>query len=187
MLKRTVLAAAIGVALAAAGVAAAAAVAHQGSGSSAASNATAGRVTLHTTKIGKVLATGSGRTLYLFMKDKHGRSSCYAQCAGYWPPLMKKGAVRAGTGVKAKLLGTTKRKNGKRQVTYNGHPLYLYKLDSGAGQVSGQGQSVFGGKWFALSASGRANKKAPGAGGGTTTSTTTTGGTTTNCGIYGCP
>jgi predicted lipoprotein with Yx(FWY)xxD motif len=187
MLKRTVLAVALGVALAAAGVAAAAAVTHQSSRSLAASSATAGRVTLHKTSLGKVLATSKGKTLYLFMKDKNGKSACYGQCAGYWPPLMKKGALRAGTGVKAKLLGTTKRKNGKRQVTYKGHPLYLYTGDTGAGQLQGQRQNFFGGKWYALSASGTANKKAPptGGGGGTTTSTTTTG--TTDCGIYGCP
>ena len=170
MLKRTALGAALAVALAAAGVAAAAALTHQ---SSAASSATAGRVTLHKTKIGNVLATSSGRTLYLFMKDKGGRSACYGQCATYWPPLMKKGALRAGAGVKAKLLGTTKRKNGTRQVTYNGHPMYLFKLDKGAGQIAGQRQNFFGGKWFAVSAAGSANKKAPPAGG------TTTGGTTT--------
>ena len=181
MLKRTALGAALAVALAAAGVAAAAAVTHQ---SSAASSATAGRVTLHKTKIGNVLATSSGRTLYLFMKDKNGKSACYGKCATYWPPLMKKGALRAAAGVKASLLGTTKRKNGKAQVTYKGHPLYLYKLDHAAGQIAGQRQNFFGGKWYAVSASGAANTKAPPAGGGTSTSTTTTG---TTCGIYGCP
>jgi len=181
MLKRTALGAALAVALAAAGVAAAAAVTHQ---SSAASSATAGRVTLHKTKIGNVLATSSGRTLYLFMKDKNGKSACYGKCATYWPPLMKKGALRAGAGVKASLLGTTKRKNGKAQVTYKGHPLYLFKLDHAAGQIAGQRQNFFGGKWYAVSASGAANTKAPPAGGGTSTSTTTTGST---CGIYGCP
>ena len=180
MLKRTALGAALAVALAAAGVAAAAAVTHQ---SSAASSATAGRVTLHKTKIGNVLATTSGRTLYLFMKDKNGKSACYGQCATYWPPLMKKGALRAGAGVKANLLGTTKRKNGKAQVTYKGHPLYLFKLDHAAGQIAGQRQNFFDGKWYAVSASGAANTKAPPAGGGTSTSTTTTGST---CGIY-CP
>jgi predicted lipoprotein with Yx(FWY)xxD motif len=173
MLKKTVLVAALAFALAAAGVAAAAAVTHQSSGSLSAGSATAGRVTLHKTKIGNVLATSSGRTLYLFMKDKSGRSACYGQCATYWPPLMKKGTLSAGAGVKAKLLGTTKRKNGTRQVTYNGHPMYLFKLDKGAGQIVGQRQNFFGGKWFAVSAAGGANKKAPPAGG------TTTGGTTT--------
>jgi predicted lipoprotein with Yx(FWY)xxD motif len=174
MLKRTALATALGIALAAAGVATAAAVTHQSSGSFAASSATAGRVTLHKTQLGKVLATSKGRTLYLFMKDKHGKSSCNGQCVTYWPPLMKKGALRAGPGVKAKLLGTTRRKNGKLQVTYNRHPVYLYKLDSGSGQVSGQGQNFFGGKWYVVSASGRAIKAAPPAGGGTSSTTTYT-------------
>jgi predicted lipoprotein with Yx(FWY)xxD motif len=179
MQKRTVLGAALAVALAAAGVAAAAAVTHQ---SSAAASATAGKVTLHNTKIGNVLATSSGHTLYLFMKDKHGKSACYGACAGFWPPLMKKGALRAGGGVKAGLLGTTKRKNGKLQVTYKGHPLYLFKLDHNAGQVGGQRQNVYGGTWYAVNASGAPNKKAPPSG-GTTTGGTTTG---TTCGIYGC-
>ena len=182
MPKRTILAVAVAVALAAAGVAAAAAVTQQGSRSLAASRATAGRVTLHKTKIGKVLATSSGRTLYLFMADKHGRSACYGQCAGYWPPLMKKGKLSPGSGVKGKLLGTTKRKNGKLQVTYKGHPLYLFKLDTGSGQTMGQGQNFFGGRWFTVSASGRADKKALPASG-----QTTTGGTTTGCDpVYGC-
>jgi predicted lipoprotein with Yx(FWY)xxD motif len=184
MLKRTVLAVTVGIALAAAGVAAAAAVTHQSSGSSAASNATAGRVTLHKTKVGKVLATKSGRTLYLFMKDKNRHSSCYGQCAGYWPPLMQKGKLSAGAGVKAGLLGTTTRKNGRRQVTYKGHPLYLFSLDHSAGQISGQGQKFFGGKWFVLNAAGSAVKKAPPT---TTTGTTTTGTTDTTCTSYICP
>jgi predicted lipoprotein with Yx(FWY)xxD motif len=179
MQKRTVLGAALAVALAVAGVAAAAAVTHQ---SSASAKATAGKITLHNTKIGNVLATSSGRTLYLFMKDKHGKSACYGACAGFWPPLMKKGALHAGGGVKAKLLGTTKRKNGTLQVTYKGHPLYLFKLDHASGQVGGQRQNIYGGTWYAVSASGAANKLAPPSGG-----TTTNGGTTgTTCGIYGC-
>jgi predicted lipoprotein with Yx(FWY)xxD motif len=186
MQKRIVPAVVLAIALAAAGVAAAAVVTHQSSGSLTASKATAGRVTLHTTKIGKVLATSTGRTLYLFMADHKGKSACYGKCATYWPPLIKKGKVTAGAGVKAGLLGTTRRKNGTRQVTYKGHPLYLFKLDKGAGQVSGQRQNFFGGLWYAVSSSGAANKKAPPAGGGTTTGGTTTNGTTT-CGIYGCP
>jgi predicted lipoprotein with Yx(FWY)xxD motif len=119
-----------------------------------------------------VLATKAGITLYLFMADRRARSTCYGQCATYWPPLLKKGKLAAGGGLKARLLGVTKRKNGTRQVTYNGHPLYRFKLDKGAGQTTGEGQDFFGGKWYALSASGKAVKKAPPA--GTTTNTTTT-------------
>jgi predicted lipoprotein with Yx(FWY)xxD motif len=173
MAKRIVLGAALAIALAASGVAAAAAVTHRSSGSSAASNATAGRVTLHQTKVGKVLATGSGRTLYLFLADKHGRSACYGKCATDWPPLMKKGKVSGVAGVKAALLGTVKRKNGQLQVTYKGHPLYLFVEDHGAGQITGQGLNFFGGKWFAVSASGSANKKSVQSSGSTTSNTTT--------------
>ena len=118
------------------------------------------------------------------MADKHGKSACYGKCAVNWPPLMKKGKVSASAGVKAALLGTTARKNGALQVTYKGHPLYLFKLDHGAGQIAGQGLNFFGGKWFVLSAAGNADKSAPPAGGATSTSTTTG---TTNCGVYGCP
>jgi predicted lipoprotein with Yx(FWY)xxD motif len=170
MQKRIVLGVVLGIALAAAGVATAAAVTHQSSGSLAAGTATAGRVTLHKTKLGRVLAASSGRTLYLFMADKHGRSACYGPCASYWPPLMKKGALSAGTGVKANRLGTTKRKNGKLQVTYNGHPVYLFSLDKGSGQVAGQRQNIFGGEWYVVSAAGNAIKAAP--------PSTTTGSTT---------
>lgn len=172
-MKRTVLGIVLAVALAAAGVAAAAAVT-QSSSSAAAARATAGKVTLHKTKIGRVLATSSGRTLYLFMADKHGKSACYGQCATFWPPLMKKGKVRAAAGVKAKLLGTTKRKNGKAQVTYKGHPLYLFKLDKGAGQIKGQRQNFYGGLWYALNPTGSANKKAAPSTGTTNTTTGTT-------------
>jgi predicted lipoprotein with Yx(FWY)xxD motif len=173
-MRKIVLGSVLAIALAAAGIAAAAAVTQQSSNSLASSNATAGRVTLHTTKLGKVLATSSGRTLYLFMADKHGRSACYGKCATNWPPLMKKGKVSVSSGLRANLLGTAKRRNGKLQVTYKGHPLYLFSLDHRAGQVAGQGLNFFGGKWFVVSSAGKAIKKAPPAGGGTTTGSTYT-------------
>ena len=182
MLRKSILAAAFAVALAAAGVAAAAAVTHpQGLRSLAASHSSTARgtkIALHKTKVGNVLATSSGMTLYLFKADHGKTSACYGKCASFWPPLMKKGDVSAGKGVKAKLLGTTKRKNGKLQVTYKGHPLYRFKLDKSSGAISGQGQNFFGGLWWAVSASGAANTKMPSSGGTTTTSTTGTGTTT---------
>jgi predicted lipoprotein with Yx(FWY)xxD motif len=171
--KKVALLAVAALALAGAGVATAAAVTH--------SRSSSGTVTLHKTKLGKVLATRSGMTLYLFKADKSRTSSCYGQCATYWPPLLKKGTLTAGTGVNAKLLGTTKRKNGTRQVTYAGHPVYRFKLDKGAGAIKGQGQDFFGGKWYALSAAGRAITKT------TTTTTSTTPTTpTTTCAYGGC-
>ena len=131
-------------------VAAAAAIAATGTG-----------VTTHQTKRGKVLAAASnGHTLYLFVHDSGKTSRCYGQCATFWPPLLTNGKPVAakGSGVNAKLLGTTRRTNGKLQVTYNGHPVYLYKLDTKAGQITGEGANQFGGKWYILSTSGNAIK-----------------------------
>src|SRR5437763_6391558 len=157
MPKRIVAAAVVAIALAAAGAAAAAVVTHQ-------SSVSTGTVNLRQTKLGKVLAAKTGKTLYLFMADHNGRSACYGKCATFWPPLIVTGKPTAGTGVKAKLLGVTMRKDGKHQVTYRGHPLYFFKLDKSAGQVNGQGQDFFGGKWFVLSSAGTAIKKAAGGG-----------------------
>jgi predicted lipoprotein with Yx(FWY)xxD motif len=173
--KKVALVALTALVLAGAGAATAAAVTR--------SQTSGGTVTLHKTKLGKVLATRSGLTLYLFKADKSGKSSCYGQCATYWPPLLKKGTLTAGTGLKAKLLGTTKRKNGTRQVTYSGHPLYRFKLDKHAGEVEGQAEDFFGGKWYAVSAAGRAVTKS---GSSSTTTNTTTTAPTTTCAYGGC-
>ena len=66
-------------------------------------------------------------------------STCYGACARAWPVYFKPSALRAGKGVKQKLIGTVKRKNGRRQVTYNGWPLYYYAQDAAPGDVNGQG------------------------------------------------
>jgi predicted lipoprotein with Yx(FWY)xxD motif len=115
-------------------------------------------VGLGTTTLGKVLVDNRGRTLYLFAKDRAGRSACSGACAAYWPPLVSSAKPRAARGVRASLLGLSKRTDGKRQVTYAGHPLYTFSLDTRAGQTSGQGLTDFGGTWSAVTASGRAVK-----------------------------
>jgi predicted lipoprotein with Yx(FWY)xxD motif len=113
------------------------------------------KVKLRKTKLGRVLVGASGHTLYLFMKDKHGKSSCSSVCAAQWPPLITKGAPKAGSGVKAAMLGTTRRGDGRMQVTYNGHPLYAFAFDPRAGTTKGEGVSAFGARWYAVSAKGR--------------------------------
>ena len=112
------------------------------------------------TSLGRVLVDGRGRTLYLFAIDKRNASSCSGQCAVFWPPLLAGTKGIAGAGVKASLLGTAKRAGGKLQVTYNGHPLYLFKQDAKAGQTKGEGLSFFGGSWWAVSTAGAAVKHA---------------------------
>ena len=136
---------------------------------------TSATVSLHKTALGTILVASNGRTLYLFGKDRNDKSACSASCAQFWPPLLSRSKPTAGPGVKAALLGTTRRSNGSLQVTYNKHPLYTYTLDTRAGQTKGEGISAFGAKWYALSAKGAAIIKTAG-----TRSTTTTGTTTTN-------
>ena len=107
-----------------------------------------------TKALGKVLADAHGHTLYLFRADHGTTSACYGQCAKYWPPLLTSGKPKAMAGVHASLLGTARRKDGKLQVTYKGHPLYLYAGDTKRGQTAGEGSSNFGAKWYALAPSG---------------------------------
>jgi predicted lipoprotein with Yx(FWY)xxD motif len=119
------------------------------------------------TKYGKILVNAQGRTLYMFAADKRGTSSCYGKCASYWPPLLTTSSHVTATGLTAAKLGTTKRKDGKLQVTYNGHPLYRFVQDSKAGQTSGQGLNISGGLWWVLSPAGTPTKHATAAGTGT--------------------
>ena len=118
------------------------------------------------TSLGRILVNSSGRTLYLFGKDKNGKSSCSGMCASFWPPLITTGKPRAGTGAKASLLGTTKRADGRMQVTYNHHPLYTFKKDTKKGQTNGEGLSAFGATWYAVSPAGARVVKSSGGGGG---------------------
>jgi predicted lipoprotein with Yx(FWY)xxD motif len=122
---------------------------------------TNGTVSLRTTRLGTILVNVKGHTLYLFAKDRNGTSACSGSCAKFWPPLLSPGKPTAGSGVKALLLGTTRRSNGKLQVTYNKHPLYTYTLDKLAGQTNGERSLAFGAKWYAVSAKGTAIVKAP--------------------------
>jgi predicted lipoprotein with Yx(FWY)xxD motif len=105
--------------------------------------------------LGRILVDGKGITLYDFVKDKGTTSVCYGACAALWPPLIAKGKPIAGPGVRASLLGTTKRKDGKLEVTYNGHPLYYFVTDHKPGQTTGQGVNQFGGPWWVLSPAGK--------------------------------
>jgi predicted lipoprotein with Yx(FWY)xxD motif len=127
-------------------------------------------VSLASSALGRILVDGRGRTLYLFGKDQHGRSACSPQCAAFWPPLIASGKPRAGAGLKASLLGTTKRADGRLQVTYNHHPLYRFVKDTKKGQTNGEGLSAFGAEWYAVSSAGAKVAKAAATGGTTTTS-----------------
>jgi predicted lipoprotein with Yx(FWY)xxD motif len=119
-------------------------------------SAAAATVSLHSlAKIpGKALVTGNGRALYLFEADKNGKSTCTGACASAWPPYTVSGKAQAGAGVNRSLLGTIQRADGSMQVTYNGHPLYLFTGDSGGGTANGEGSKAFGASWYVVNADG---------------------------------
>jgi predicted lipoprotein with Yx(FWY)xxD motif len=125
-------------------------VAHSSGATKAAS------LTAHSSRYGKILFDGRGRVLYLFARDRGGRSRCSGACAKAWPPFLTKGAPRTLSGVNAKLLGTTKRGDGTLQVTYAKHPLYYFKEDTKPGQIKCQNVSNFGGLWLVVAPSGKA-------------------------------
>jgi predicted lipoprotein with Yx(FWY)xxD motif len=104
--------------------------------------------------LGRILVDAHGRTVYLFRKDKGTKSTCNGACAQAWPPVTVSGKPTAGTGAKASLVGTTKRSDGKTQVTYHGHPLYRFQGDQARRDTNGQGLVAFGGAWFVVSPSG---------------------------------
>ena len=114
----------------------------------------AATVTTRTTTLGRILVNANGRTIYLFEKDKNGRSSCSGACAQAWPPLITRGAPKAGSGAQASKLGSTERADGRMQVTYAGHPLYTFTSDAKAGDTKGEELDAFGAEWYALSAGG---------------------------------
>ena len=102
-------------------------------------------------KLGSFLVDDKGMTLYLYTKDTPNTSNCYDKCATAWPPLLTTGNPVAGSGVDASKFGTTTRKEGTMQVTYNGWPLYYFVKDKKSGDVTGQN---VGSVWFVISPAG---------------------------------
>jgi predicted lipoprotein with Yx(FWY)xxD motif len=108
------------------------------------------------TSLGNVLVDTQGRTIYLFQKDSGTKSTCSGGCAAAWPPVRASGKPTVGSGLTASKVGTTPRSDGKPQVTYNGHPLYLFQNDQNAGDTNGQGVNAFGAAWYVMSPAGNA-------------------------------
>ncbi len=104
--------------------------------------------------LGSILVDGKGMTLYMFTKDSANMSACTGQCLVAWPPLLGKPTM--GSGVDDSKLGSFQRADGSTQATYNGWPLYYWKGDTKAGDVSGQNVS---GVWFVLDRDGKPVKK----------------------------
>jgi predicted lipoprotein with Yx(FWY)xxD motif len=121
----------------------------------AAKTAGGAAVAMRSTELGPTLVDSQGRTLYLFEQDTTTASTCDGACASVWPPLTTNAKPEAQSGISAAKLGTTKRNDGKVEVTYAGHPLYYYVSDTKPGQLSGEGLDQFGATWDAVSPSGK--------------------------------
>ena len=108
-------------------------------------------------KLGTVLVDGNGRTLYMFVPDKHKRVTCKGRCAVIWPPVVRRPGARIETKGKAKasLIGTDRNPAGGRVVTYRHWPLYTYIADRAPGQAKGQALDLNGGLWYVLAPSGK--------------------------------
>ena len=153
------------------------ALAAAGCGSSGGSNANSpappknakgqsGSVGVANENVGKILVDSQGRTLYLFERDSAMKITCTGACAVEWPPLRATGKPTVGGGANASVVATSARSDGKPQVTYNGHPLYLFSADQKVGDTKGQGVNAFGGLWYVLSSSGNQITTSGGSGGG---------------------
>ena len=116
--------------------------------------------------VGKILVDSQGRTLYLFERDSGAKSACTGACAVEWPPLRATDKPTVASGANASIVATSARSDGKPQVTYNGHPLYLFSADQKVGDTNGQGVNAFGGLWYVLSSSGDEITTPAGNGGG---------------------
>ena len=124
------------------------------SSSTGAANASATVDSASSAKYGTILVDSTGRTLYMLTADTATTSACTGGCVSIWAPLTVMGTPTAGSGLNASLLGTITRSDGSKQVTYNGHPLYTFVPDGGAGHENGEGISSFGGTWYVLNLSG---------------------------------
>jgi predicted lipoprotein with Yx(FWY)xxD motif len=108
------------------------------------------------TRYGRILVDGNGRALYLFTRERGSTGRCYGDCADAWPVFYARGKVRVGSGADQGLIGVTRRKDGRRQVTYRKHPLYYYVTDRRPGQVTCQNVTEHGGTWLVVAPSGNA-------------------------------
>ena len=126
-----------------------------------ASSARTSTIVTRASPYGRILTDGRGRTLYVFTRETTGHSRCYGACAKSWPPLLARPKPHASGGARARLIGTTRRRDGSVQATYAGHPLYRYVRDRKAGQILCQNVVEFGGTWLVADAQGRPVRGGP--------------------------
>lgn len=111
--------------------------------------------------IGTALVNHAGKTVYTPDQEARGKIMCTGQCLSFWFPVtIASGATvpAAPSGV-ARRFGTIHRTDdGLTQLTYNGKPLYTFRLDQRPGEARGNAFSdQFGGvsfTWHVITTSG---------------------------------
>ena len=111
-------------------------------------------VTVGQSEFGEMLFDANKQAIYIFEKDPKGETVCHDECAEAWPPVVTDGEAVAGKGVRASLLGTVKRRDGKLQVTYAGKPLYFYAHEK-PGEVRCHNVNLNGGLWWVVGPDGK--------------------------------
>lgn len=112
------------------------------------------------TGIGAALVNSSGMTLYTpkTPMESSGHIKCTGPCVGFWIPATPSAAMPAASALPGKV-ATIHRPDGKTQLTYNGRPLYTFRLDTAPGQDHGNGfHDSFNGTnftWQVVTASGK--------------------------------
>ena len=112
------------------------------------------KIVLGDSQFGSMLYDSRNQAIYIFEKDPANKTVCYGECAAAWPPVYTKGEPQAAKGVKQSLLGTVKRRDGRSQVTYAGHPLYFY-VNEGPGEVRCHNVFLNGGTWWVVGPDGK--------------------------------
>lgn len=150
----TFLAGAAGVALLALALAGCSSASQAGGSTPRSNSGEQGTVDVATSGLGQILVDSQGRTLYLFAKDTGTQSECTGACASAWPPLRATGNPTVGGGADASLVASTMRSDGSPQVTYAGHPLYLFSGDQNPGDTNGEALVAYGASWYVVSPAG---------------------------------
>jgi predicted lipoprotein with Yx(FWY)xxD motif len=112
------------------------------------------KIVLRESDYGRMLFNSDRQAIYLFDKETTKKPRCYGDCAAAWPPVYANGRPRLGKGLDSNLLGTVKRRNGRKQITYGDHALYYYAHE-GPGQVLCHDIEEFGGTWLVVRKSGK--------------------------------
>jgi predicted lipoprotein with Yx(FWY)xxD motif len=117
--------------------------------------------TYKTPEDGTLISGADNRTLYVLTADEKSTSAheklstCYGGCAAVWPPVLASGTPAVAGKANVSLLGLTTRRDGTKQVTYDGLPLYYYAADTKAGQATGNHLKDGFGLWVGVLASGK--------------------------------